>query len=184
MYNIQQFPMSCKSIIWINDKSFNVDFVATKPKSLCIYLGLNIGISRTEKWNENSFQSRSRTKSEMKMAQDGEWKVTWICPEIEKWNFSRNSWEPDIMQTRLSFLHHVFSNVSSKCLPKMMQSYIGCICLTFSTVFFIRPRCTSGPIYGSGCLSLADWLSHLLAIIWCDSGWWTPYLFIMPCCAN
>ena len=49
--------------------------------------------------------------------------MKWKCLEIEieKWNFSRNSWEPDSMQNHQTFLHHVFSNVSSNCLPKMMQ---------------------------------------------------------------
>ena len=28
---------------------------------------------------------------------------------------------------------------------------------------FIGPRCPWGPIYGSGCLSLTDWLSYLCA---------------------
>ena len=36
----------------------------------------------------------------------------------------------------LTFLHCAFSNVSSNCLPEMMQNHIGCICLTFSTVRF------------------------------------------------
>ena len=31
----------------------------------------------------------------------------------------------------LSFLHCAFSNVSSSCLPEMMQNHTGCICLTF-----------------------------------------------------
>ena len=31
----------------------------------------------------------------------------------------------------LTFLHHVFSNVSSNCMPQKMQSHIGCIYLTF-----------------------------------------------------
>ena len=46
-----------------------------------------------EKWNEKALRSRTRMKSEMKMAQDRdrEWKVKWKCLEIEieKWNFSR-----------------------------------------------------------------------------------------------
>ena len=92
-----------------------------------------------------------RMKSEMKMPwyRDREWKVKWkwLKIEIENENasrsrseisreFSRNSWEPDSMQNRLTFLHHVFSNVPSNCFPKMMQSYMGCICLTFSIVYF------------------------------------------------
>ena len=38
-----------------------------------------------EKWNENALISRSRVKSEMKMSQnrDREWKVNWKCLEIE-----------------------------------------------------------------------------------------------------
>ena len=31
----------------------------------------------------------------------------------------------------LTFLHHVFSNVSSNGLPEKRHSHIGCICLTF-----------------------------------------------------
>ena len=31
----------------------------------------------------------------------------------------------------LTFLHRVFSNVSSNCVHKRMHSHIGCICLTF-----------------------------------------------------
>ena len=30
-----------------------------------------------------------------------------------------------------AFLHYVFSNVSSNCLPERMHNHIGCICLTF-----------------------------------------------------
>ena len=38
-----------------------------------------------EKWNEKALRSRTRMKSEMKMAQDRdrEWKVKWKCIEIE-----------------------------------------------------------------------------------------------------
>ena len=38
-----------------------------------------------EKWNENALRSRSRVKSEMRMSQnrDREWKVNWKCLEIE-----------------------------------------------------------------------------------------------------
>ena len=40
---------------------------------------------KNEKWNENALISRSRVKSEMKMSQnrDREWKVNWKCLEIE-----------------------------------------------------------------------------------------------------
>ena len=39
---------------------------------------------------------------------------------------------------------------------------------------FIGPRCPWGPIYGSGSLSLTDWLTEepCCRLNWCDSGWW------------
>ena len=43
---------------------------------------------------------------------------------------------PELMQSHigcicLTFLHCVFSNVSSNCLPEMMHNHTGCICLPF-----------------------------------------------------
>ena len=37
--------------------------------------------------------------------------------------------------TWLSFLHYAFSNESSNRLPERMQTYIGCICLSFFLVY-------------------------------------------------
>ena len=53
-------------------------------------------------------------KSEMKMAQDREWKVKWKCLEIEKWNFSRNSWEPD----SISRIIRIFSTMYFQMCPQ------------------------------------------------------------------
>ena len=36
------------------------------------------------------------------------------------------------------------------------------------------PRCTRGPVYGSRCLQLTDWVT-LLRRTWCNSGWWRYY---------
>ena len=76
----------------------------------------NIGVrGGDEKWNEDGSRSRSRMKSEMKM------------PRYWDVKFLKKNCEPDKMQKHLTFLYQVFSNVSLNCLPKMMQSYIGCI---------------------------------------------------------
>ena len=59
--------------------------------------------------------------------------------------------------TCLTFLHCVFSYVSSKCLPQKMHTHIGCICLTFLHCVFLNvpSKCLNKRIQSHiGCISL------------------------------
>ena len=60
----------------------------------------------------------------------------------------------------LTFLHCVFSNVSSKRLHNMMHSHIGCICLTFLHCAF--SNVSSNGLHGKmhshiGCIYVISW---------------------------
>ena len=105
------FSLWCQQLKWCLPSN-TLNWSKRERSSLQCPARMDIGISRSEKWNENllhsfrevksemkiwfthfenekwnekALRSRSRMKSEMKMAQDRdrEWKVKWKCFEIE-----------------------------------------------------------------------------------------------------
>ena len=67
----------------------------------------------------------------------------------------KHSWFSQVPQpTCLTFLHYVFSNVSSNCLPVWMESHIGCIYFDFSPMCVFKCLLKSPMQSHIGCISL------------------------------
>ena len=67
--------------------------------------------------------------------------LVWLFSTVRFQMCSQIEYMRGCIVTLVAFLHCVFSNVSSKHLYKRMQTYIGCICLTFLHCgFYMRPR--------------------------------------------